>query len=89
MRICARCFGSNIGHIAALIALGFGVFPKWYWSLLLVAPLAVDWGLQEKFGVMSNNTRRLVTGVLGGLGVGFIVWGALMTGIKIVIDAVL
>jgi len=44
------------------------------WSGFLVLPLAADWSAQEFFGKSSNNTRRLFTGILGGLGVGIVVW---------------
>lgn len=68
-----------------MIIFGFGIYPSWYWSILLLIPLLVDWGLQEKFKIMSNNARRLVTGVLGGAGVGFAIWGVVLKGIDLLI----
>jgi uncharacterized membrane protein len=46
-------------------------------AILFLIPLAVDWSVQEFFGIMSNNNRRLATGMLGGLGVGIIIWKTL------------
>ncbi len=39
-------------------------------AILLIVPLAVDWIIQEYFGIESNNYRRLITGILAGFGVG-------------------
>jgi len=75
MGICARCLGSCVGHTAAFVLMFFDLLPVWYISILLILPLAVDWSLQEFAGSMSTNTRRLITGLLGGFGVGAIIWG--------------
>lgn len=37
-----------------------------------MAPMGVDWGIQEFFKYESNNLRRLFTGLFGGYGVGMI-----------------
>jgi len=74
MKICARCFGSNIGHIIAIILFIIGLLPPWYYSLLLLCVLLLDWSLQEFLKIMSNNIRRLITGVIGGVGVGCLIW---------------
>lgn len=77
MKICARCFGSTIGHCLSFAVLLFGKLPPWYVSVLLLFPLAVDWSIQHFFKIMSTNNRRLVTGLLGGFGVGAILWSTI------------
>jgi uncharacterized membrane protein len=74
MTICARCFGSIIGHCAAFVCLLTGALPPWYIAIILFIPIGVDWGLQQFFGVMSTNFRRLITGIIGGFGVGALIW---------------
>ena len=75
MKLCARCFGIRIGHWIAIILCLFQQLPPWWISLLLIVPMAIDGCLQNFYGWMSNNPRRLVTGLLGGFGIGAIVWG--------------
>lgn len=74
MSICARCFGSNIGHVLAIVLFLLGLLPNWYISLLLLMVLFIDWGLQEFFKLMSNNLRRIITGIIGGVGMGSLIW---------------
>ena len=74
MKICARCFGSNIGHVVAIILFILGLTPAWYYSMLLLGILLLDWSLQAFFKIMSNNTRRIITGIIGGIGVGSLLW---------------
>lgn len=78
MSICARCFGSNIGHIIAVILFTVRLLPPWYYSLLLLSVLLLDWTLQEFFKIMSNNTRRVITGIIGGVGVGSLIWSGIL-----------
>ena len=82
MRICARCLGSTIGHCITIPLVLLGAVPPWYWSIPFIVPVAVDGLAQNKFGIMSNNPRRLVTGLLGGFGFGFLVWGGLWFSIR-------
>jgi len=46
----------------------------WHPSVLLsgtlLAPMLVDWSVQQFAGRTSTNTRRFITGVLGGIGYG-------------------
>lgn len=74
MTICARCFGSCIGHCSAFVFMLVDWLPVWYISILLIVPLAIDWSLQQFAAIMSTNFRRLITGILGGFGVGAIIW---------------
>lgn len=42
-------------------------------SIIFITAFASDALLQYKFGVMSTNCRRAITGFLGGIGIGFAV----------------
>ncbi len=76
MPVCARCFGSYLGHAAAVVLFLFGVRIHWALGLALVLPMGVDWGIQRWFGIMSTNARRLVTGLMAGFGLGMeYMWG--------------
>lgn len=69
MPICARCFGSYVGHIAAVVLFLSGVRLHWGICLAMVVLMGVDWGLQRYMGIISTNGRRLITGLAGGYGV--------------------
>jgi len=77
MKICARCFGSTIGHVVSIIVLVLGKLPPWYISCILIVPVAIDGLIQNYLKIMSNNIRRFLTGLLGGFGIGAILWGSL------------
>jgi len=74
MPFCSRCLGCSIGHIASFLLFIFGSLPTTTVAILLIIPLAIDWSTQEFLKVNSNNYRRLITGILAGLGVGIIIW---------------
>lgn len=65
--VCARCTGVTIGQLAALIANLFTDI-SWTISIVYLSIMGIDWLLQETGIKMSNNFRRLFTGVLGGFG---------------------
>ncbi|MCF7932084.1 MAG: DUF2085 domain-containing protein [Acholeplasmataceae bacterium] len=66
--LCARCTGLLIGEVI-LAPLYIILLPQIWWvSLLLILPLAVD-GIGQYLGFwLSDNIRRLLTGLLGGIG---------------------
>lgn len=70
MPLCARCVGMAAGEIASLFWIVVVGFPPLLASVLLCTPAVVDWSLQELFGITSTNRRRLITGLLGGVGYG-------------------
>jgi uncharacterized membrane protein len=74
MTICARCFGATIGHVLSFVLFVIGKLPPVYIAIALLIPLALDWSLQQFFHILSTNPRRLLTGILGGFGVGSIIW---------------
>jgi uncharacterized membrane protein len=65
--LCARCTGILIGQMLAL-PLWLLYQPSLRLSVLLIIPMACDGILQYAFSVMSNNGRRVVTGLLAGYG---------------------
>ncbi len=68
MPVCARCTGVIIGYIFALPVSLIFPFP----ILLSVSGcicMLTDWMIQALKLKASTNTRRLLTGVLGGLGI--------------------
>ena len=73
--VCARCTGIMVGNFAAMISLLWMAARLEHVILLL--PMAVD-GLTQLAGWReSNNSLRLVTGVLGGYGyLVFLAWCA-------------
>lgn len=70
--LCARCTGILIGAVVfALLRLAYGWQGGWMHLLvgaLLIAPTGIDGIVEYWFGVESNNPRRLVTGLLAGVG---------------------
>jgi uncharacterized membrane protein len=74
MLFCSRCFGCSIGHILSFILFLFGYLPSYLIAFILIIPLGIDWSIQRFFDILSNNYRRFVTGILGGLGIGVIIW---------------
>jgi uncharacterized membrane protein len=77
MTICARCFGSTIGHIASVVLFFLGYLPSIPIALVLVAIMFLDWSLQAFAHIPSTNFRRVVTGFVGGFGIGTIIWTVL------------
>lgn len=66
--VCARCTGIHIGYLSMpIFFFGFASLSIWT-SLLLMAPTYLDGILQAIFNYESTNTRRVVTGFIGGIG---------------------
>ncbi len=78
--LCARCTGMLLGYLAVLSG-GLPHKLQWGW-LSLCLPLALDGSLQYKTAYMSNNRRRLWTGLLYGVGFGRFLLSALSFGVK-------
>lgn len=77
---CARCLGVSIGHVLSFALLLFDKLPAATLSVGFVAVMGIDWSLQKWAGIPSTNTRRLITGVLGGFGVGAMIWQGVKLG---------
>lgn len=65
--ICARCTGVTIGSFIAVFFYFLCKIPLWV-CVLLCTIMFVDWLIQRVGILASTNIRRLITGVLGGLG---------------------
>ena len=66
--ICARCLGVLIGYVIGLMILFHYTIPL-EGCLILMAIMFIDWFLQYKKVLSSNNFRRLITGI--GCGIGY------------------
>lgn len=66
--ICARCLGIIIGYILGIILLISRYKLNIFLSLLLMLTTLIDWSLQFFKILSSNNFRRLITGILAGIG---------------------
>jgi len=65
--VCARCSGVIIGHTLGVISLFFFEFPITI-SLAFLVIMFIDWFIQYLEILESTNFRRLITGILGGIG---------------------
>lgn len=78
--LCARCTGIFIGYIVGILyAFTFGSL-KLLFALLLLIPLIIDGMVQFRTNYVSTNIRRLITGILAGIGTDFIVYGVVTLG---------
>lgn len=63
--ICARCTGVVIGWLLSVCSIYF-YKPNLVVILVLCLTMFLDWFLQYKKICISNNSRRFVTGIMGG-----------------------
>ncbi|KUF34349.1 MULTISPECIES: DUF2085 domain-containing protein [Lysinibacillus] len=70
--LCARCTGMAVGYLLSIIlVILLGIFDLWIIALLIL-PMAID-GTGQLFGKWtSNNNRRFLTGLIGGIGIIYI-----------------
>lgn len=67
--VCARCTGVFIGQVLAIMfSFSTKIKVNFLMSGLLLAVMGTDWGLQALKINVSNNYRRLITGICGGFG---------------------
>jgi len=66
--LCARCTGVLIGYIISMLLLFLEYSIPYLICVLFLVPLILDGGIQLLYNLMSNNIRRLITGVLFGTG---------------------
>ena len=66
--ICARCTGQLIGLILGII-IAFKIKDlSWFYIVLLMLPLIIDGVTQLLTKYESNNIKRVITGILFGIG---------------------
>jgi uncharacterized membrane protein len=66
--VCARCTGVLIGYILTPIVFVTGNY-RIYISVILCFIMFIDWYIQYLKIKKSNNMRRLLTGIAGGIGI--------------------
>lgn len=66
--VCARCSGVFVGEMISLTKIIFMGAPVLHLSLIGLGIMFIDWFLQRIEVLSSTNTRRLITGILGGYG---------------------
>lgn len=80
--ICARCTGILIGYlIGILYAIFYGKIAL-YFSIILLIPLIIDGSVQLAGKWKSTNRRRLLTGILAGVGTDFLFYGIIAYGFE-------
>lgn len=70
--ICARCTGVLLGELLTIILIIFNVKINMIFSVILLLIMGLDWFIQYVHILESNNIRRLITGLSGGIGLTFI-----------------
>ena len=69
MPLCARCTGVWIGYAAAAVLFACGLrLPLWA-CFCCAGAMLLDWSVQRLGWRESTNARRVITGILGGIGV--------------------
>lgn len=66
--VCARCTGVFMGQLLCVGLLVAGIRSSCLLALTFMSVMFIDWCLQYFGLVESTNTRRLLTGLLGGYG---------------------
>ncbi len=67
--ICARCLGIMLGYVIGIIFYISKIYLPLKVILFLPIITLLDWSLQSFLNIISNNFRRLITGICGGLGI--------------------
>lgn len=72
--VCARCTGIYLGYSLLLPIFLFGLIElSWTASFLLLLPTIIDGAIQGFYNIQSNNSRRVITGFISGIGISSIV----------------
>lgn len=80
--ICARCTGILVGYLAGILYAFIWGHLSIMVSLLLIVPLVVDGGIQYIIKRESTNNRRVLTGILAGIGTDFILYNIVVMGMS-------
>lgn len=71
--LCARCTGIFVGELLIAPILYILTWHFNFYTIFLLIPLIIDGTLQYYKNIMSNNIRRLITGLLAGYGIGIFI----------------
>lgn len=66
--VCARCTGVIFGEIVSIVLILLNIKIDIMVSIGLLIIMGIDWFIQYIKILQSNNFRRLLTGISGGLG---------------------
>ena len=66
--LCARCTGVLVGYLTAFLMLPLECLTPVLLCLIFLVPLILDGSIQLIFNILSNNTRRFITGIFFGIG---------------------
>lgn len=80
--LCARCTGILIGYMVGVVCTMIWGYLSINLSLMLIIPLVIDGGIQYVTKKESTNNRRLLTGILTGVGTVFILCGIMVLGMS-------
>lgn len=69
--VCARCTGIIISFIAAIVLMISGIYLNKMITLVFVMIMFGDWLLQAAKIKESTNSRRFITGLIGGFGMSY------------------
>jgi uncharacterized membrane protein len=83
MFVCSRCFGIIVGYIIISPVFYFLKLNLGFYSILLLIPLIIDGSIQHFKILTSTNIRRLITGLLGGIGLGLFIINLILYIIKL------
>ncbi len=67
--LCARCTGILAGYFLGIILACITGCSNYLYYLLLLIPMIIDGTVQLVFKIESNNIRRFITGIMGGVGI--------------------
>lgn len=71
--VCARCTGILVGYILGILILLIYGRLSLLLSFILIIPMAID-GTGQLFRKWeSNNIRRFITGIMGGISIDFVI----------------
>jgi len=70
--LCARCTGILIGYIFGIVIATATDCNGYTYYVMLILPMIADGLFQNCLGIESNNVRRLITGIMGGIGIIYI-----------------
>ena len=93
--VCARCTGVAVGQLFGIITTAIILLfliqyirIKYliYLTILLSTPMGIDWSVQYFFQIISTNKRRLISGILCGIGFGALYLAILHFIIKMVLS---
>ncbi len=84
--VCARCTGVIIGETIEIILLLVNVRFHAIIAVALILIMGIDWFIQFINWIPSNNIRRLLTGICGGIGLTYLYYYLIVTIIKCISD---